>query len=218
VTPSVAVSELPILFSGPMVRAILDGVKSQTRRVVRPQPEFGVHPCHFVKSGWAHETRPNEYGASGCTCRQIPYSYGWPGDLLYVRETFCPTHVGVVFRADYPASAIAIGADKYPPEAEVYWLPSIHMPKVAARLWLRVTEMRVQRIQEITEADAIAEGMTKRGEWWDAGPNWEGDGIAENAVDAYAALWDSLNADRGYEFARNPWVWVVSFERTEAPL
>lgn len=175
--------ELPILFSTLLVRAILDGRKTETRRVVRSR-HHGVHPithvCRFSPDKWTITGR-------GQTYERCPY--GQPGDLLYVRETFCRVGDSVWYRAS--------GED--PPG--LTWTPSIHMPKAAARIWLRVTEVRVERVQDITEEGAKAEGV--RGCSWSGVPSWR---------EPFANLWGRINAKRGFGWDANPWVWVVAFE------
>lgn len=182
--------ERPILFSGPMVRAILDGTKTQTRRVA-------MHTvCGVRVARLAYDPAPDV-----CAC-----PYGVPGDRLWVRETFAPFSTGgAVYRADKP---------RFSPGAhEVVggsWHPSIHMPRWASRLSLEVTGVRVERLQDISEADAIAEGCHDS----DGAPTQELSGTARGA---FALLWDDLNADRGYGWDANPWVWVVEFRKVEVP-
>jgi hypothetical protein len=185
--------ERPILFSAPMVRAIREGRKTQTRRVMKPPV------------GWPAE-------------RAVACPYGVPDDRLWVREAWnCQ-------RTQRTSSELACAAVGYqaggelvmnvPPTARVpqpdavvegarRWHPSIHMPRWASRLTLEVTGVRVERVQDISREDAKAEAPPACGEW---GP-----------VDCYRELWDSLNAKRGYGWAVNPWVWVISFTRAAPP-
>lgn len=172
-------AERPILFSGPMVRALLDGTKTQTRRVARPK-------------------RSIEPMTDECP-------YGAPGDRLWVRETFAIYANGsVVYRAS------AEGLD---PRSEqvlcARWLPSIHMPRAASRLTLEITDVRVERLQKISEADAEAEGVAFMRKHPDIDETL-------TASQLYAALWDSINEKRGYGWDANPWVWVVSFKVVRA--
>lgn len=183
--------ERPILFSGPMVRALLNGTKTQTRRVA-------MHTvCGVRVARLAYDPAPD--------VRACPY--GVPGDRLWVRETFAPFSTGgAVYRADKP---------RFSPDAhEVVggsWHPSIHMPRWASRLMLRITDVRVERLQDISEADAKAEGVepiqcepaSLAFGTWKARFRYR---------DAYRALWDSINGKRA-EWSSNPWVWVVAFER-----
>lgn len=198
--------EHPILFSGPMVRAILDGTKTQTRRAVKPQPR-DVPDGSYVDAYnhtsdwcfWSADNRlVNSVGPIDKTCMwRCPY--GKPGDLLWVRETWAKRCADAEqFGTEevlYKATSMLI----VPPA----WKPSIHMPRWASRITLRVTDVRVQRVQEISEEDAIAEGC--RGEL-------RGDTIYPPHAQ-FAELWDSINAKRGHSWESNPWVWAVTFER-----
>lgn len=176
-------SEHPILFSGPMVRAILAGQKTMTRRVVNGEALKWLTP----------DTFPPAFVADwNGLC-----PYGVPGDLLWVREAFMPRPgFERVSRPHYRA-------DDDRPEWRGLWKPSIHMPRWASRITLRVTDVRVERVQEITEGDAVREGVQAIPE------------APASLTDrtAFASLWDSLNAKRGHGWDVNPWVWVVSFER-----
>ena len=204
--------ETPILFSGPMVRALLEGRKTQTRRVVKPQP------FHYQAGGcWMLEVRGNArcLGQSdwleGCP-------YGQPGDRLWVREAWQALHSDdrvkprdILPTTDrsawpcYPASGDYVMGGRI--------RPSIHMPRWASRLSLELTAMRVERLLAITEADALAEGITP----CPGGAFGVEDPFTphNSAVKAYFALWDSLNDARGFGWASNPWVWVLEFKLLE---
>ena len=191
--------EHPILFSGEMVRAILDGRKTMTRRVIKPQP-VSIPEAKVAHANWIMQNR---------TC-----PYGQPGDRLWVRETWKPTRAScaiatgidgpgtyVRYRADDSRRTVAHsmkcrGADREP------WHPSIFMPRWASRITLEITEVRVERVQDITEEDAKAEA-----------PPFPFDYTPASYRSLFRALWDSLNAKRGYGWAANPWVWVISFKR-----
>ncbi len=226
--------EHPILFSGPMVRAILAGTKTQTRRVVKPQPQpfqsndrpgrwwwFNVH-----RKGWP-EGRIHEAMLDAAIIPFCPY--GAPGDRLWVRETWkpWPNTAGPELRG--PDDMGAIYAATWDKSGGHGWKPSIHMPRWASRITLEVTGVRVERLQEISEADAQAEGVE---------PNWSGpldgwsaeehgfigvldtnaddqDGYFRTAREAFQQLWDSINATRGYGWESNPWVWVVEFKAVQ---
>lgn len=195
----------PIIFSGEMVRAILDGRKSQTRRIVKPQPEYGISECHWSETGWALDGGPNEHGVSGCTCRPVRCPYG-RSDCLWVRETFatgisgCPG--GVTYRADH------IDPNGDGPANPIKWRPSIFMPRWASRLTLQVTAVRVERLQEISDRDVWHEGIRD-------GQSYDFSGLTKGAGRrAFRPLWDSVNGKRGYHFDSNPFVWVVSFEES----
>jgi hypothetical protein len=258
-------SEKPILFSAPMVRAILDGRKTQTRRIVKPQPTE-------MDSGWfpgpPGDKRNAKHYASEAHLRKglaedfAPYR---PGDLLYVRETWQAIHVYVDPETGYGddlthSHGIPKGPgtwwqityeatdrhEKHKEDRGFPWRPSIHMPKWAARLWLRVVGVRAERLQEITEADARAEGVKQiplhadcatadrerfPDGWIPKGTLlWEGymphrPAYRTTARDSFASLWDSINGHRGqpnstigYGWNENPWVWRIEFERIERNL
>jgi hypothetical protein len=185
----------PILFNTEMVQAILGDRKTVTRRVIKPQPIAGIRKSVFVPSGI-------EDGHG----REIKLLYK-VGDIFYVRETWS-IHECVKCQAGIPA----LGGEckcKYVYRAsygatDFRWKPSIHMPKEAARIFLKVTDVRVERLQDITEEDAITEGMSKT----------LVDGVVFiSAKGNFHVLWDSLNIKRGYSWEANPWVWVIEFER-----
>jgi hypothetical protein len=179
----------PILFSTPMVRAILEGRKSQTRRVIgRPLKHPGWTGYSYFAStrgGIAIENGPDYPDTDD---DEIRCPYGVPGDRLWVRETWAQVDGQINYRADQ---------DRYVWRA-TRWKPSIHMPRTASRITLAVTEIRCEQLCEITLADAAAEG-------------WAGaDAKHINAVSWYAELWDRINGKRA-PWKSNPWVWVVSF-------
>lgn len=180
----------PILFSTPMVQAILEGRKTQTRRVVKPQPIKKGHFWTLDGAGWSSSSVVPVYGHSLYT--RMPYK---PGDILWVRETwYLETFYGAhsyVYRASEPNYPVNVGAGQHG------WRPSIFMPQDVARIFLRVKEVRVEKVQDITEEDTINEGV--------------------NNKEKFALLWDKLNKKRGYGWEANPWVWVIEFERIEKP-
>lgn len=144
----------PILFNTEMVRAILEGRKSCTRRLVKPQPdEKHTYPLGFVTDSTEKKEvgcfgfAANEYGGS-IQCVKPPYRYA-PGDILYVRETWKKAPKGYYYYEDWQRNDIA---------DVTKWKPSIYMPKEAARIWLKVTDVRVERLQDMTDDDAEAEG------------------------------------------------------------
>lgn len=218
-------TERPILFSDAMVRAILSGTKTQTRRVMTPQPieECGApvvgayHP--IVARRGIEEPGPERWGAS---TEEQSWLCPYAGDRLWVREAlFVKQGGGGVWR--YRADDAIVGLPMGSPhkEAMVAWAhhkegnacASIHMPRWASRLTLEVTSVRVERVQSISEEDARAEGLTRHATGWSAG----GDGYDTlTARQAYAELWDEINGERqGCSWSANPWVWVVSFKRVE---
>lgn len=199
--------ERPILFSGPMVRAILDGSKTQTRRVLSPQPD---------SDGWVEYGKlPSSAGSayignatSGGICTRVVCPYGRPGDRLWVRETWAAVEwayrdgtegTRVLYCADEPSR------NEWRPEEGDRWRPSIHMPRWASRITLEVTNVRVERLQAISEDDVEAEGVGLTE--WNGHPEWP-------RTAGFAELWDSL-AKPGVRWADDPWMWVVGFKRVE---
>ena len=212
--------ERPILFSGPMVRALLAGTKTMTRRVVKA-------PVDFIGAGWKDGPDWNDPGSWGWEDPENPSHfltlarepsredcsypiacpYGVPGDRLWVREAFVSG-----YEADDSGYLITEDADGNELDERVWyradcedfrwygddgesvpvpWKPSIHMPRWASRLTLEITGVRVERVQEISEADAIAEGC--------------------DSADGFRELWGSINGDGAWD--ANPWVWVVVFRQ-----
>lgn len=228
--------EHPILMSGAMVRAILDGRKTQTRRIVttrhpvtcigssdeRDDPSswgyFFDGPDHngYMVLGRGHDEREDHGRIS------IPCPYGAPGDRLWVRETWCLAHpdyhteeegerLGRPMR-DGRWCHYAATDDVDENDGRSPWRPSIHMPRWASRLTLEVAAIRVQRLQEITDEDTRAEGVTF-GEMQPAIINGEpGRAMIFKARDAFAYLWNAINGDRAL-WSSNPWVWAVTFRR-----
>lgn len=182
--------ERPILFSGAMVRAILEGKKTQTRRVCK----FALPPGRFADSAVMRM-----FG--GCP-------YGQAGDRLWVRETWASMaennmcHVAddeYVYRATSPEFGETFEGWR--------WRPSIHMPRAVSRITLEITGVRAERVQEISEEDAQAEGCAGVAY---SGPDG-GDGVLPSWE--YRQLWDSINGKRGFGWDVNPWVWVIEFRR-----
>ena len=186
----------PILFNGEMVRAILDGRKICTRRLVK-------HNVDAVLNSPYHMEHPEteDVWLIKRLCR-APYD---PGDILYVRETWCglPVNEAGHFRG-HPIYYYRADGDLRPEGWRGAWHPSIHMPKEAARIWLKVTDVRVERLQDITDNEAEAEGFTD---------------YTSTAL-GFAYTWDHTikksDFDR-YGWAANPWVWVIQFDRCEKP-
>lgn len=196
--------ERPILFSGEMVRAILDGRKTMTRRVIKPQPRLTPSGL-WMRSGPCEErllygTIRHEDGSTDKIHEWHDSPYGQPGDRLWVRETFACLE-------PLARTPIIYAADRGPKDYR--WRPSIHMPRWASRITLEIAAVRVERVQDITEKDVEAEGLSLQ--------PWSGEGPAGWPKTAgFAQLWDSLNAKRGYGWDANPWVWVISFKRITA--
>lgn len=209
--------ERPILFSGPMVRALLDGSKTQTRRVMKPQLIYGTvaglfNSWYLPRSEGGGTLYPNGKEKILGTC-----PYGQPGDRLWVREAFDflpsggldqPQACEIVYWATGSIEPRSAPHDYNP---MIYGhqkvRPSIHMPRWASRITLEITSVRVERLQDISEADAQAEGVTDDGSLvTDLDGKDRGGTIA-----AYATLWEVINGVGSWD--DNPWVWVVSFKR-----
>jgi len=252
------VRERPILFSAPMVRALLAGTKTQTRRVVKPQFAADAIPVEMPATdpagGWVV---PGHSGVWWCDAAANPDDvrrcpYGKRGEKLWVKETW---RIGAwdenegAFAIDYcdgpdktwrKTPETPEGEDLFnrlwyqstdelwakgikpdpegnyhwqPGESPLRWRPSIHMPRWASRITLEITSVRVERLQDISEADAIAEGCTQNhnGYFW-GGPHQTG-GLKQmaTALQAYQDLWESINGPGSWD--ANPWVWVLEFCR-----
>lgn len=204
-------STKPILFNTEMVRANLDGRKSCTRRLVKgfvPDDAIWGYTA-FTPKGYisCRGTFADGYGEKFF---KLPYQ---TGDILYVRETWSKGLERYIYRADYSDTEKFYRNGK---EIEMKWKPSIRMPKEAARIWLNVTDVRVERLQEITEAGAEAEGANFK--------NGKNVGFEEKmnrtAIERFAEIWNSTikkaNLDR-YGWDASPWVWVIEFEQCEKP-
>ena len=202
--------ERPILFNGAMVRAIMAGAKTQTRRVVKsrhwPEPLTPGYEWFFDQTTTEQVWEVGAWNAGtgeGQLHSYITCPYGKPGDRLWVRETFghgcelCGVRFPLAPHLKYKADGNKCGCS-------VAWRPSIHMPRWASRLTLDVLSVDVQRLQDISEADARAEGI---------------DPLPDDpcAYSMFAMLWDSINAERGYGWHVNPWVFVISFKRVDNP-
>jgi hypothetical protein len=209
---AIATRERPILFSGPMVRAILEGRKTQTRRIAKPYTR-GAEIIDTYTDGsirYQVERWPNGVVAKpslGCACK-----YGMVGDRLWVRETWsCPRQIGGSFVREkrmYKADELSPWLDY----SSVVWKPSIHMPRQFSRLSLHLTAVRVERLQAITTQDALAEGIDEHGHELQTEMARDHQ-RNRSAIENFALLWDSLNAKRGYGWDVNPWVWVLAFRR-----
>ena len=190
--------ERPILFSTEMVLAILDGTKTQTRRVVRYQTKEGEH-------GWFPTGTGFEYKVGGSARPVNPY--GNIGDILWVRETWCKSKREWYW---YKATERSELKDIIK-EAGFKWKPSIHMPKEACRLRLKITGVRVERIQDISQEDAMAEGVYTSPHRC---PGWKNPlySFRDCFICTYRLLWNKINGLRGFSWDKNPWVWVIEFE------
>ncbi|WP_240513345.1 hypothetical protein, partial [Enterobacter hormaechei] len=201
--------EYGMIFNGEMVRAILDGRKTQTRRVMKVQPSDGFHPTHngydldlnahwytpgvVDKNGYLQPAKKDVFGVAdeneGYAC-----PFGAVGDRILVRETFSP-----VPDHEEPAgcSAILYAADGNGPYGK--WVPSIHMPRWASRITLEITGVRVERLNSISDSDASKEGCC-------IADMESGDCLS----DVFARLWTSIYGDESWKV--NPWVWVIEFK------
>ncbi len=206
---------LPILFNTEMVRAILDGRKTVTRRICKDGNDHVVPDMSFYdanKRTYAvHNYADREHKEKMSIAERIcPIC---PGDILYVRETWCNANIEGV-EPDYYYYADVHICEDYD-RTEWKWRPSIHMPKEAARIWLKVTNVRVERLQEVTGAGILAEGVNNGKSNPAMGKRWE-----NMQRIAFENLWNSTlkksDFDR-YGWAANPWVWVIEFERCEKP-
>ena len=221
-------SEHPILFTGPMVRAILDGSKTMTRDTK------GLKIINSTAVNFYHPTRQKDtlgYTPSmgylwqgfnqGGSDVFVKSPYGKPGDTLWVKETFQTDTYPTGPLSSDERTIIIYCADVQYPKRDM-WRSSILMPRWASRIQLRVTEIRVERIQDITEEDAIKEGIIT----WNKGPlaplyftdkkHVESCDLGHDTPrKAFRDLWDSIYAKRGRGWDVNPWVWCISFERSK---
>lgn len=220
----------PILFNTEMVRAILDGRKTCTRRICKDANECTVPDMEFYNAdkrtyavhNFADKKHTEQLSIAERTCPICP------GDVLYIRETWTEECGKYYYRADYdsdylgPCETLSGG---YPASCRnhpgcdgcmatstrIHWLPSIHMPKEAARIWLKVTEVRVERLQDITSEQIGREGVEVEYPHVLNG---------EEKRYAFSTLWNNTikksDIDR-YGWDANPWVWVIEFERCEKP-
>jgi hypothetical protein len=211
--------EHPILFSAPMVRAILEWRKTQTRRVVKEQPRSGakgLYADRYNKSKqWAYWLPDNRMDAP----RTFSCPYGEPDEKLWVKETFVmewpemdPPEEEEEFRRwvvpHYAATEPKPDLVDQNTERPIGWRPSIFMPRWASRITLELTAVRVERLQDISEEDAMAEGCDR------VDPYVSSYGLDTPCRAAFAQLWDSINAERpGCSWEANPWVWALSFRR-----
>ncbi len=194
--------EHPILFSTPMVKGLLNDTKTMTRRVtgldkINKNPDDYYFQSLVLHSTGRYTFAPMvNFSPANEDIIEVKCRYGKPGDLLWVRETW--TEVMIQDEEGYFNVYKADGNDWAAP-----WTPSIHMPKAAARIWLRVTDIRIERLRDITEEDAKAEGAEYQ--------LWRG--VIEDTQsyrNGFTSIWLNINGDASWN--KNPWVWVVSFE------
>lgn len=211
--------EHPILFSTDMVKAILEGRKTQTRRIVKPQPDddglwnhtqrpMSVHPAYNMEGWWGTVDETGEDREYKC-----PYADIDDLNLLWVRETFCVVNEKPAYKADYSLVPTFLSS--------MTWKPSIHMPKSAARIWLEITDIRVERLQDISREDAKREGIEvigKNVKSWTLFRNYSlpknnvGLGLL-SSIESFQSLWDSINGKKEKaNWQSNPWVWAITFK------
>lgn len=219
--------ERPIFFSSPMVRAILDGRKTQTRRVVKPVgSDEGFVILDYGNGGWPY--RSDDGDSTTHTVKrggkiyleETPHScpYGRPGDRLWVRENWHQRGKYVFALPDSDKSSwlgtreITYSANTKRPGHDWRSRPSIHMPRWASRILLEVTAVRVERLADISKDDAMAEGIVLQPDG--------GFGLADSThynfsdpTDSYCSLWESINGSGSW--LANPWVWVIEFKKLE---
>ncbi|VTM52347.1 morphogenetic protein [Klebsiella pneumoniae] len=236
--------ERGMIFNGEMVRAILDGRKTQTRREVKLNLDIA---CLATTYDWATSLAANHY--QGLTEEQIQQKaeslrgvihpvildngqmvsiicpHGKPGDRIWVRETFCPvddTQYGGEKWVDYRATpkfeeSHPAGWDSAPNDAEALkWRPSIHMPRWASRILLEITNVGVQRLQDISSGDAVREGICQlpaSGRYCVSPGDQYFGGASRSAKEVYSWLWSSIYGEESWK--ANPWVWVIEFKRIE---
>lgn len=206
----------PILFSTTMVKAILEGRKTQTRRVIKPQPgkdtnvSFMPNPPLDWCGKWFPYKWETEEGES--ISKRCPY--GNIGDILWVRETWQYTDSSINIQPGYVYRA----TDPDWESMEVWkWKPSIFMPKSAARIFLKITDVKVERLQNISEEDAIKEGVkidSEGYECWDYLKNFYG-GFCFSPEQSFESLWQKINGTESWK--SNPFVWVIEFKRIYPP-
>lgn len=225
--------ERPILFSGPMVRAILQNKKTQARRIVKPKPPDEAHPFSIIcssdeKDQGKWKFTKNKDHLSGTVLGPIACPYGKPGDRLWVKESFAivpravlcwSTGVHHSLHPDNNRDA-AIYREGWERSASDFgWRSSTHMPRWASRITLEITRIRVEKLQAINKADAIAEGIERVGGESSCHP-WRNyllkhhahpTGHCSSPLQSYMTLWEKINGVGSWD--ANPWVWVVEFQR-----
>ena len=200
----------PIIFSTPMVKAILDGIKTMTRRVVIPQPDSDDPSIHYVdcegfqtvpgnESEIWYQTEDGDNGKSKIN----------RGDILWVRETHFLYKNTVYFKADEIHSELEKLGIKFK------WKSPYHLYRKDARIYLKVKSVKVERLNDITEEDAKAEGISRehRMMMYSHAVGVTVEHIKRIYRDEFQIIWNDINAKRGYSWESNPWVWVYEFEK-----
>lgn len=203
--------ERPILFSTPMVQAILQGKKTQTRRIVKSRHESGLFQVsRRITDGQIVSIQSLDWDERNCE-KDIVCPYGQVGDILWCRETWCEYNDGYAYKATTSGALYEPNGYAYMPK----WKPSIHMPRAACRLRLQITDVRVERLQDISERDAKAEGVEYK--------MFEGSGLGYKIYGSdtydqmtqlprvsFASLWQSINGSDSWE--KNEFVWCLTFQ------
>lgn len=195
--------ERPIIFNTEMVKVILDGRKTQTRRIIKPQPTLS-NTSGFNWKGAAYglgfndkETNRNFANTNACQLGKV-------GDRLWVRETFAQglcTESTLAYKATHKPEDLEEGWFE-----QIKWTPSIHMPRWASRINLEITNVRVERLKDISEEDALAEGMDNGTSYAAMAAGWY-----EKPQRAFQRLWTQIYGEESW--SGNPWVWVIEFKQ-----
>ena len=207
-------------------RALIEGRKTQTRRIINPQPDYDINNDGegLPWFPWFWRGRKN-FGQAVGGCRDKIFfgqaiakhcPYGQPGDLIWAREQFAylpaSAYRGSAGIEQRPSPGCpdmaAVFREGFDRSGRKQWRPSIHMPRWASRLTLRITDVRVERVQDTSESDSIAEGVSDCYEITDPATGE----INRDACEAFEELWDSINGPRGYGWDANPWVWALTFD------
>lgn len=210
----------PILFSTPMVQAILDGRKKITRRVIKKIPD-GTHDIWHDGAQWIVQNKFHD-----CWVKFFKCPYGNIGDILWVRETWQYVNLGPEDENNgYVYKASENGQEWAANDEEWTWKPSIFMPKDACRIFLKITNIRAERLQEISSEDAINEGVEFMEDHISLGFKLYGNhnipdmfgrkAKTGTAYESFKTLWQSINGNESWE--NNTWVWVIKFEPTDKP-
>lgn len=216
--------ERGMIFNAEMIRAILDGRKTQTRRIVNWRGlngglnlNFsGLKVCEYPK-GWVIESESRS--SSEWRCQPTPCPFGIVGDRIWVRETWAEAGGNApelqLYRANYPEH-VPSHYEHLRPAEEIRWRPSIHMPRWASRLTLEITNVGVQRLQSISQNDAAREGLVRlpaSGRYCiNQGDQYFG-GASHDAREVFSWLWSSIYGDDSWQ--ANPWVWVIEFKQVD---
>lgn len=227
------VKERPIIFSGEMVKAILDGKKTMTRRVVKSDFINNYKHAHIIKQSSDKSREGKAYfydkpaGGMVLSSQLVSNLYGKVGDRLWVRETW--QEIGpdclLTYKATYPGDLYAKRPEleNVPPlaglkERGYLWKSPMFMPRWASRILLEITDIRVERLNDISDEDAVKEGLRilpASGRYVVSPGDQYFGSASHDAVEVFSWLWDSINAKKGYPWSSNPWVWVVEFKVVE---